>query len=252
MDFGFIITRHVKDKTTNEYWNRCVKSIRHFYPFKKIIIIDDNSKKEFVSSQETYDNVHVLNSIYKGRGELLPFLYLYKHSFFPNAVILHDSVFFQKRINFEKLYKFGVLPLWHFDYRENTNKCVEICSSLNFSEQIIDKLHYNPVQQFGFKPGDKWYGCFGVQCYIETDFLQRIQEKYKLNKLIPKITNRNERCCLERIMGIIFFLENNKLFQKPSLLGNIFNYQKWKYTYEEYKSKNNYSSLPLIKVFTGR
>jgi hypothetical protein len=150
------------------------------------------------------------------------------------------------------LYKFGVLPLWHFDNRENTNKCIEISSNLNFSEQIIDKLLFDPIQRLGFKPGDKWYGCFGCQCYIETDFLQKIMQKYKLTNLIPKITNRKERCCLERIIGIIFFKENIKLFKTPSLLGNIFNYQKWKYTYEEYKNENNYSSLPVIKVFTGR
>ena len=39
--FGFIITRHVNSPTTNKYWNQCVKCIRTFYPFVKIVIIDD-------------------------------------------------------------------------------------------------------------------------------------------------------------------------------------------------------------------
>jgi len=42
-NFGFIITRHVNSETTNKYWNFCIQSIRRFYPFKKIVVIDDNS-----------------------------------------------------------------------------------------------------------------------------------------------------------------------------------------------------------------
>ena len=48
MSYGFIITRHVNSNKTNLYWNECVKRIRHFYPTKEIIVIDDNSNEEFV------------------------------------------------------------------------------------------------------------------------------------------------------------------------------------------------------------
>jgi hypothetical protein len=52
--YGFIITRHVKCQKTNKYWNHCVRCIRFYYPFRKIIIIDDNSKDEFVKSDFDY------------------------------------------------------------------------------------------------------------------------------------------------------------------------------------------------------
>ena len=42
-NYGFIISRHVNSEKTNKYWNNCVKCLRHLYPFKKIVIIDDNS-----------------------------------------------------------------------------------------------------------------------------------------------------------------------------------------------------------------
>lgn len=252
MDFGFIITRHVKDKSTNSYWNRCIQSIKKFYPMKKIIVIDDNSTKQYIHAEEDYENVHIFYSTFPGRGELLPYLYLSKHAFFPRAVIIHDSIIFQKRIHFESLSHFKVLPLWHFDYKENIPKCIEISKKLNNAHFVIEKMYHDPVNQLGFKPGDKWYGCFGVQCYIDLDFLQMINRKYKLSNLVDVITNREERCCLERIMGAIFYKECMSLYKIHSLLGNIWKYQKWGYTNSEYLKQNKYPQLPIIKIFTGR
>ena len=100
-DYGFIITRNVVSEKTNKYWNQCVLCIRRFYPNKKIVIIDDNSNQQFVNAFFDYKNIEVVNSVFKGRGELLPYYYFLKNRYFENAVIIHDSVFFHKRINFE-------------------------------------------------------------------------------------------------------------------------------------------------------
>ena len=126
--YGFIITRHVNSEKTNKYWNECLRCIRRFYPFKKIVIIDDNSNQSLVKADFPYKNVEVIQSEYPGRGELLPYYYFYKRHFFENAVIIHDSVFFHKRINFEKLVGTPVLPLWHFEADKenihNTNRII--------------------------------------------------------------------------------------------------------------------------------
>ena len=100
--FGFIITRHVNSESTNRYWNHSVKCLRTLYPLKKIIIIDDNSNYNFVKADFNYKNIEIIQSEFKGRGELLPYYYYLKNKFFENAVILHDSVFFHKRVYFEK------------------------------------------------------------------------------------------------------------------------------------------------------
>jgi len=115
--YGFIITRHVNSEKTNNYWNRCIKLIITFYPHKKIVIIDDNSNQDFVKTEFEYKNVIYEKSEYPGRGELLPYIYFLKNHYFDNAIIIHDSVFFHKRVEFEKLINMGVevLPLWHFD-----------------------------------------------------------------------------------------------------------------------------------------
>ena len=102
MTFGFIITRHVNSYLTNNYWNHSVCLLRTLYPHAQIIIIDDNSNLNFVKSFHDYKNLMIINSEYKGGGELLPYIYFLKNKWFDNAIILHDSVFIRKRISFEK------------------------------------------------------------------------------------------------------------------------------------------------------
>ena len=80
-NFGFIMTRHVNSEKTNNYWNNSIRCIRRFYPDTKIIIIDDNSNYEFVKADYEYKNIEIIQSEYKGRGELLPYFYFYKNRY---------------------------------------------------------------------------------------------------------------------------------------------------------------------------
>jgi len=97
----------------------------------------------------------------------------------------------------------------------------------------------------------KWYGCFGAQCIINHDFLKHIHNKYNLSNLIPFIKCRRDRCCFERILGIIFYTEEPKLYKNKSLFGNIFSYQKWCYSYEEYINDIKNGKLPnyIVKIW---
>ena len=52
--FGFIMTRHVNSEITNKYWNHSMQLLRKYYPEQKIIIIDDNSIKDFVKTDFEY------------------------------------------------------------------------------------------------------------------------------------------------------------------------------------------------------
>ena len=115
-DFGFIITRHVNSENTNRYWNHSIKLLRIFYPTKKIVIIDDNSNTNFLKADYEYSNVEIIQSEFPGRGELLPYYYFIKNKFFENAIILHDSVFFHKRIHFELLNNYRNISLKGFNF----------------------------------------------------------------------------------------------------------------------------------------
>jgi len=251
-NYGFIITRHVKDEITNRYWNHCIKCIRRFYPYKKIIVIDDNSDQEFVVPEFEYKNVEILKSEFPGRGELLPYYYFYKKKYFENAVILHDSVFFHKRIMFEKI-KSHVMPLWHFEYNENAEHSLFLCTVLKNSEKIKEKIKNDTTQSFAFNCSNAWYGCFGVQSYINHTFLCLLEKKYNLFNLLTVVKNRTDRCSLERIMGAIFYTEHPSLYKRPSLLGNIWKYCVWGTNYAQYyKNFRRNIKLPLVKVWTGR
>lgn len=253
-NYGFIITRHVNNEMTNKYWNHCVQCIRRFYPYRKIVIIDDNSNHQFIKADFEYNNVEIIKSAFPGRGELLPYYYFYKNRYFENAVIIHDSVFFQKRIAFELINKnITVLPFWHFNYSENIENTVRLSSVLHNAIDVQQKLSQDPVQVFGFRKSDIWYGCFGVQSYINHKFISYLEQKYKVFNLLKVVGCRTDRCCLERIMGAIFYIENTKLYKQPSLLGNIWNYCKWGITFDEYtKNRRHLYKLSLVKVWSGR
>ena len=83
----------------------------------------------------------------------------------------------------------------------------------------------------------------------------RMQNLINLINLINQVKCRRDRCCLERIMGSIFFTENEKIITTKSLLGDIMVYpQKFSYTYDKYMNdiKNKKVPHPVVKVWTGR
>lgn len=251
--YGFIITRHVNSEKTNRYWNRCVQCIQYFYPNRQIIIIDDNSNKEFIKAYQDYSNIQIIESEFPGRGELLPYYYLLKYKFFPYAVILHDSVFIHQYIPFDRLVHINVLPLWFFyPDKENINNTIRLTEQLQNNMNIRDKLLMND-NLLGL-PHNKWYGCFGIQSFISLSFLLYIEQKYKITNLINHVSCRKDRCCLERIFGCIFYTENYTILYRKSLLGNILKYMNWGYTYDEYNEniKNKLLVKPIIKVWSGR
>ena len=254
MTFGFILTRHVNSELTNKYWNKCVYQLNKIYPNRSIVIIDDNSNPNFVKADREYINLTIVKSEYPKCGELLPYYYFYKNHYFDNAIIIHDSVFFQSKINFNKIEKsqIKVLPLWHFDWAkdENKNNTIRLSSVLTHNSKILNILGINVNIVLGLNRTPNWSGCFGVQSYINHKFLSFLQNKYNLFNLLNVVKCRSDRCCLERLFAIIFYIEYPILIQLKSLLGPIDKYCKWGITYTQY-IQNKYN-LPVIKVWTGR
>lgn len=255
-NFGFIITRHVNSEITNRYWNHSIKLLRIFYPTKKIVIIDDNSDTSFLKADYDYNNIEIIQSEFPGRGELLPYYYYIKNKFFENAVIIHDSVFFHKRINFEVLNGTNVVPLWYFnaDY-DNESNTLTIIQNLKNKINIQDKLKYNVVSTFSISNDKIWHGCFGCQSYINHNFLLNIENKYNISELTKVVQNRSDRCSLERIMGCIFSSEYPQLRITKSLFGDILKYPlSGNYNYNMYETdlKKGTIKRPVVKIWTGR
>ena len=232
-EIGFIILRHVNSEETNKYWQICYDSIRTFYPENNILIIDDNSNYDYISEKQLY-KTSIIQSEYPKRGELLPYYYYLKNKFADIAVILHDSVFIQKYIDFSvDKYKF----IWEFDH---------IWDQPKNEIKILNVFKNNDLINF-YNNKRLWKGCFGGMSIITHDFLTYVDSKYKISHLIPLIINRDKRCYFERVIACILQKEHKNT--ELSLLGVIHNYCPWGLKFNE---KDNYNTLPLLKVWTGR
>ena len=257
-NYGFIITRHVNSEQTNKYWNQAVKLIRSIYPLRQIIIIDDNSDYSFIKSDFDYKNITIIQSEFPKRGELLPYFYYLKHKWFPNAVIIHDSLFIHKKIRFDT-FSMPVVPLWHHHYdKENVQNIIRITSSLKNNKLLINKISNNNdemIINFGFSNNNKFNLCFGGQCYIKLSFLEMLENKYNITNLINVVHNRTDRCSLERVLGLLFCQEYPSLITIHSLFGDIMKHHKaFTYNFDEYihDLSNKQICHSFIKVWTGR
>tara|TARA_B110000285_G_scaffold235263_1_gene315944 strand:+ start:1979 stop:2677 length:699 start_codon:yes stop_codon:yes gene_type:complete len=232
MDVGFIILRHVNSNQTNEYWIHCYECIRKFYPEHKIMIIDDNSKCEFITNKELYKTT-IIHSEYPGRGELLPYYYYLHNKLFDTAVILHDSAFINSYMDFNSINKYKIL--WEFEHNwdqlENELEMISL-----FKDAKLLKIYHNK---------EAWKGCFGGMAIIQHNYLVQVNHKYDISKLLECVKTRFNRCSFERVIACL--LQCN--VQNQSLLGNIHKYGEWGITYS---NKNKYAHLPIIKVWTGR
>ena len=257
---GFIILRHVNSDITNEYWQESYSCIRKFYPENKIIIIDDYSNKDFLKSDLILYNTEIINSVFQaGKGELLPIYYYLIYKWFKKAVIIHDSVFMNNYIEFNNIDKYKFL--WYIEHTWNDNNTEKkLISCLNNNKEILDL--YNNTHL--------WQGCFGCMAVITYEYLKVIDDKYNLFNLFNVVNSRNDRCALERLLGCILLLNDNKLIYNSndiSFLGSITNtyyndlpcfFGCWGYSFTDYKNTKNIlntglkNRLPIIKVWSGR
>jgi hypothetical protein len=232
-EFGFIILRHVNNNSTNKYWIHCYDCIRNFYPENHVIIIDDNSNYDYITPKQLYKTT-VINSEYPGRGELLPYYYFLKNNFFNIAVVIHDSVFITKHIEFNmNEYKYKLL--WEFEH--DWDQIADETNMIN----VFDDFE---LKQF-YENKHLWKGCFGGMSIIKHDYLTYINNKYDISKLLDCVLNRYNRCSFERVFACL--LQKNE--PNNTLLGNIQKYCPWGINFEQ---KEEFKHLPMIKVWTGR
>jgi hypothetical protein len=231
---GFIILRHVNSPHTNVYWMLSYDSIRKFYPENDIIIIDDNSQQGFITSKTLYKTT-IIEGEYPKRGELLPYIYFLRRKPFDIAVILHDSVFINKYIDFSvETYKM----LWHFT-SHSSDQIADEKKMLNTSNNpAILKFHENKKL---------WNGCFGGMSIISYEYLHMLNSFFKIDNLIDFVTTRFNRMSLERVLAVI--LQFGDRGKHSSMYGDIKAYMPWDVKIE---NMNKFRHLPLIKVWTGR
>ena len=245
-DFGFIILRHVNNEETSKLWIKSVYNIRKYYR-NKIYIIDDNSNQKILNKQieknkiyDNLENVFIIQSEFQQRGEILPYYYLYKNKLFHQCLIIHDSTFINKYIDFEK-YNEDIYYLWHFEHEAN---------DLNNEKIMINHLNNELIEQS--YDAKEWYGCFGIQTIIKYNFIEELHKKYNIFNLLIYIDNRTKRMNFERIFSVLCTLLKKDLYSQKSIYGNIKKYIKWEYKFEEYLKDEKNLDLDFVKTWNGR
>ena len=220
------------NESTNSYWMLCYDNIRKYYPENVIMIIDDNSKTEFITDKELYKTT-IINSEYHARGELLPYYYYLHNKLFDTAVILHDSAFICEYIDFSTIENYKII--WHFEHHWD---------QIEDETKMIKLFNDDELLAF-YEDKNLWKGCFGGMSIITHDYLSYINNKYDISKLLDCILNRYNRCSFERVIACILQKEE----KTKSLFGDIHIYCKWGIQFNEIEQ---YKHLPFIKYWTGR
>uniref|UniRef100_A0A6C0KUA3 Glycosyltransferase n=1 Tax=viral metagenome TaxID=1070528 RepID=A0A6C0KUA3_9ZZZZ len=235
--YGFIILRNVNILEHNFLWVNCYNCIRKYYPEIPIVIIDDNSNKEILLLTQELHNTTIINSEYIRRGELLPYYYYANNKFFDTAIIIHDSVFINKYIDFTVD---NYNALWNFEHNWD---------QIDDETKMIKLFNDDNLLQF-YENKSLWKGCFGGMTIITHKFLSYINKKYDLSKLLDLVLTRYNRCSFERVIGCLLQKEE----QNDSLFGDIHKYQHWGINFDDYFIKKNteFKDLYLIKVNIGR
>lgn len=238
----FIITRHVISEETNKYWNECYRCIRKFYPDNMIMIIDDESDYTFVKFENNMKNIMIVQSEFPHAAEILGYYYFYRYRLADKAVILHDSVFFQEYVDLES--HNDIKYLWHFVKHSSDDVKQEV--------NLIETLdNHTELLSFYYKK-HLWHGCFGSQSVIALSFLDHLQDKYKIFRIIPLVKDRIIRYALERVLACIFTFEHRTLFDNPSICGNIYDWINWGFTFQRYEEFHRSHYRSIVKVWTCR
>lgn len=248
-DLVFMMTRHVNSEVTNKYWIESCGRIRKLWPDVKIVVIDDNSNYDYVTTCAEKENIEIVQSEYPGRGELLPYYYFYKNKYGKKAVIIHDSLFIIKEFNLDiHNVKFISTVPHYWDSPEHEIKMI-IDSNMENSAELINFYNENK---------EKWALSFGVMSIITYEFLEILEIKYKFFNLLGVVKNRFDRICLERIFGLICHYEYPELIYDNNIILNL-NYYTDINTFDAYINAINMYGYdlnnidrPFIKVFTGR
>jgi hypothetical protein len=259
MSIVFILTRHVISERTNKLWQECVRSIRRSYPTDPILIIDDHSNPDFLSTSDSLEKENILNissEFPPGYGEILAYYYFYKMKIADTAIILHDSFWIQEPIpgleEFRQNPHFRIRYLLHFNIgHHDLHQETVLLKTLQNSEAII---HYY------YQSSLKKYGCQGMQSIISHLFVTEMQEKYHFFNTLPFIISRYHRMSMERVFAAICNYMCPELFDisRVSVYGDFFKDCVDKYEYTDYdffianREKITQQKRPFIKIFSGR
>jgi hypothetical protein len=248
--FGAVILRHVNGSLADLYWKRAYTAIRRFHPDMPILIVDDSSDRRFLHEDVFLTNCTVIYDYdHKGCGELLPYWYFYRLRPFDRAIILHDSTFLQSSITCELQGQEGIQFLWTIPH------CYDDAIQKEIYELIdaLPEVERDEIRSMYRHTKADWSGVFGVMSVVDWEWMKEVAQRYDLfDHWFPLLKNREYRCALERVFGLVAYY-HLRTRVRPSMFGGIQQSIRWGVTFTEYLTNESlYEKYPIMKVWSGR
>ena len=238
MTLCILMLRHVPESYFDKLWIATYESIRKFYPETHIKIIDNNST---CASLYPVVNCEIIKATYPESRLYSPFYEFLKMEGYSKAVILHDGFIFNTYVDFNAIDT--VKFLWHFEISNYVKHELEIQQL-----RILD----NNEELFTLYDSKTWLGCLGCLIVIDKQFMDQLESRYKISRLVSNIHNQEDAIAFERVLAVLCYCQYPKLKEAPSIEGSITN-MIWGYTYEKYiDNPSAQSDKPFFKLFGAR
>ena len=209
------------------YWDEWYENILSLYENHNIYVIYDFSDNNDKLSKD----IKVIENSHFNVGIFLGYYYILKNNMEGKFLILDDKIILNSKIDENNINKslFTFEHKWKIDekYIYNLLNVIEADDNI-----ILEFENYN------------WKGSFKSMSYVDSSFLKNINEKYKFQNLIKVIRNNQYEMAFERLLGLLFYLEQKN---SDPIIGDIHEElnkinNPWNYTYDKYivSKKNQY------------
>lgn len=228
--FNFIIPSCVKNYLHSNQLFRCINSIRRFHLENIIYIINDSDDDmDYLYNDITskYNNIFIIKSQYRNRGELLCLKFILDNDNNENYIVMHDSMLLlEPLINIESIK--NIKFLWSFtNHILHWDNIIEDRTYYNITNNIYthtDLLKDTIIKDYNMNSEfqkfaidclinkNKWCGCMGL-CYITNKkTIKKMNDSLPFVEIFLKKNDRRNRVVNESIFSIIchfFYKEEN-------------------------------------------
>lgn len=242
--FGFIIPCYINSEKSYKSLNTCVDNIRKYHN-EKIVLLNNHSPISIESILDTYDNVETYLSPFPSSGEFNAYLWFHENKIFDKAIVLHDSMYLNKKMeNIDKVktvqfikYFTDHINDWSLVKEPNTdyNKEHRIATHDDLIIHILNRgLNRVNVEFLAFAKNlyhqkKKWVGCYGIMSIIDYSFLRELQTKTNILDVGKSLTGKRDRIAMESIYSLaLLFMESTsintlkKSYDGPWRIGNTY------------------------------
>lgn len=259
------VTKTTRDKLTEDLFDEFMKTIEENFitmNLTAVYIIRDNDNYPV---KEYNVPVKIIESEYKGAGELLRLYYFHKLIEDPDAICIsiHDSVFL-RNFNFNNTENYGYDIFWtcvhDFDIPTNEKPLLSKVKNNSIETNFLLSLYNNKKL---------WRPCFGACISTTKKFLDQVNKFTGLLSLVTEIKEYKHRVAIERITGFCFDITKRLLeepFNNYTAFGNLHVFHHSEYTvalmnpmtnkdfsFDNYRdNKKAFNNYNVIKVWLGR